>query len=187
MGDLVERLAIGIGIQETMTAETSPLTQPAEATEFQTGQITPVVAAHLIHDIYTASVAPLLPLIIEKLSLTLTQAGLLTSFLQFPGVLNPIFGYIADKVSIRFFLILAPAVTGTAISLVGLASNYFAVAFLFFVAGVSTAAFHAPAPALIGRSARQTGAAPESAGSTPSFLVFFERLYFFLKKTTSKR
>ncbi len=62
---------------ETMTAETTPLIKPSETTQFQSGQIIPVITAHLIHDIYTASVAPLLPLIIEKLSLTLTEAGLL--------------------------------------------------------------------------------------------------------------
>jgi FSR family fosmidomycin resistance protein-like MFS transporter len=141
-----------------MTAETTPLNASPETTRFQTGQVVPVITTHLIHDMYTSSVSPLLPLIIEKLSLTLTQAGLLTSCLQIPGILNPLFGYIADKVSVRYFLILAPAITGTAISLIGLAPNAYALAILLLVAGTSTAAFHAPAPALIGRvSGRQVG------------------------------
>jgi FSR family fosmidomycin resistance protein-like MFS transporter len=140
-------------IREIMTTQAASIESSPENTEFQTSQVTPVVAAHLTHDIYTASVAPLLPLLIEKLSLTLTQAGLLSSFLLIPGILNPFFGYIADRVSIRYFVILAPAVTGTVISMIGFAPNYFALAILLFAAGTSTAAFHAPAPAMISRVA----------------------------------
>jgi len=135
--------------------EVDPITDP-EA--FQTSQVIPVVAAHLTHDIYTSSVAPLLPVLIEKLSLSLTQAGLLTTFMQLPGIFNPFIGYIADKVSFRYFVILAPAVTGTIISAIGFAPNYAALAILLFCAGISTAAFHAPAPAFIGKvSGRRLG------------------------------
>jgi FSR family fosmidomycin resistance protein-like MFS transporter len=141
-----------------MATETLPLVEPSESTEFQTGQVIPVITAHLTHDIYAASVPSLLPVLIEKLSLSLTQAGLLTSFLQIPGILNPYLGYLADKARFRYFVILAPAVTGTLISLIGFAPNYFALAILLFCAGVSTAAFHAPAPAMVGRvSGRRLG------------------------------
>ncbi len=125
---------------------------------FQTAQVVPVITAHLTHDIYTSSVAPLLPVLIEKLSLSLTQAGLLTTFMQLPGIFNPFIGYIADKVSFRYFVILAPAVTGTIISSIGFAQNYATLAILLFCAGISTAAFHAPAPAFVGKvSGRRLG------------------------------
>lgn len=141
-----------------MTSQTAPIASTPESANFQTAQVVPVITAHLTHDIYTSSVAPLLPLLIEKLSLTLTQAGLLSSILQIPGILNPFIGYLADKVSVRYFVILAPAITGTAISLIGLAPNFFALAILLFVAGVSNASFHAPAPAMISRvSGRKLG------------------------------
>jgi FSR family fosmidomycin resistance protein-like MFS transporter len=141
-----------------MAATTESTIQPAESAEFQTAQIAPVVGAHLVHDIYTSAIAPLLPVLIEKLSLNLTQAGLLTTFIQFPGVLNPFIGYLADKVSLRYFVILAPAVTATLIGMIGFAPNYFALAILLFAAGVSTACFHATAPAMIGRvSGRKIG------------------------------
>lgn len=119
--------------------------------EFQTERVVTLFGAHFIHDTYTAFVAPLLPLIIEKLSLSLTMVGSLTAFLQLPAILNPFIGYLADKVSLRYFVIFAPAVTATLISSIGAAQNYWTLAILLFVTGISVAAFHAPSPAMVGR------------------------------------
>jgi FSR family fosmidomycin resistance protein-like MFS transporter len=120
-------------------------------TEFQSEQVLPIAGAHFVHDIST--VAPLLPVLIEKLSLSLTQAGTLTAILQLPAMLNPFIGYMADKVSLRYFVILAPAVTATLISAISFANSYWAVAILLFMTGISVAAFHAPSPAMIARVA----------------------------------
>ncbi len=98
-----------------MTTETIQYAT-TEQKDFQTGQVLTIVNGHFIHDIYTAFVAPLLPVLMERLSLSLTLAGSLTAIQQFPAVLNPFIGYLADKVSLRYFVILAPAVTATLIS-----------------------------------------------------------------------
>ncbi|MCJ7703763.1 MAG: MFS transporter, partial [Anaerolineales bacterium] len=119
--------------------------------EFQTERVITIFGAHFIHDTYTAFVAPLLPLIIEKLSLSLTMAGSLTAFLQLPAILNPFIGYLADKVSLRYFVIFAPAVTATLISSLGMAPNFVSLAVVLFITGISVAAFHAPAPAMVSR------------------------------------
>jgi FSR family fosmidomycin resistance protein-like MFS transporter len=123
--------------------------------EFETAQVVTIAGAHFIHDVYTAFIAPLLPLIIEKLSISLTLAGSLTTFLQLPGLLNPFIGYMADKVSLRYFVILAPAVTATLISVMGFAPSYLTLAALLLVTGVSVAAFHAPAPAMVAEVSKQ--------------------------------
>jgi len=119
--------------------------------QFQASQVLPIAGAHLIHDIYTAYVSPLLPVLIQKFSFSLTQAGTLTAFLQIPSLINPFIGYLADKISLRYFVILTPAITGTLISCMGFAPNYFYLALILLLAGVSSAAFHSPAPAMIGR------------------------------------
>ena len=119
--------------------------------EFQTGQVLTIVGGHFVHDTYPAFLAPLLPLLIDKLSLTLAQAGALQLFIQLPAMLNPFIGYLADRLSLRYFVILAPAITATSMSLIGMAPNYLTLAIFLFVAGMSTAAFHAPAPAMVGR------------------------------------
>ena len=139
-----------------MTTETAE--NETTADDFNTDQVLTIAAGHTIHDVYTAFVAPLLPLIIEKLSLTLTMAGSLTALMQLPGLLNPFIGYMADKVSLRYFVILAPAITATLVSAIGFAPNYITLAVIMLLTGVSVAAFHAPAPAMVGRiSGKQVG------------------------------
>ncbi len=142
-----------------MTTQTLPRTSSQQVEEeFQTGQVLTIVGGHFTHDTYTAFVAPLLPLIMEKLSLSLTLAGSLAVFIQIPALLNPFIGYLADKVSLRYFVILAPAVTATLISMLGIAPNYTTLVLLLLTTGVSVACFHAPAPAMVGRiSGKQVG------------------------------
>ena len=125
--------------------------KPSQEMEFQTREVLTIASGHFVHDSFSAFVPPLLPLIREKLATDYAATGGLTIFMQIPSLLNPFIGYAADKVSLRYFIILAPAVTATLSSLLGLADSYVLLALLLFVAGVSTAAFHAPAPAMIGR------------------------------------
>ena len=58
----------------TSKIETASITEQSSAGEFQTGEILTIVGGHFVHDTFSAFVAPLLPLIIEKLSLSLTMA-----------------------------------------------------------------------------------------------------------------
>ena len=140
-----------------MTTETLPVIQPISR-EFQTAKVVPIAAGHFFHDIYSAIFPTLLPVLIQKLSLSLTQAGSLTTIYQLPALLNPLIGYMADKANLRYFVILAPGVTATVLSLIGVAPSFAVLALLLFVAGVSSAAFHSPAPAMIGRvSGRKIG------------------------------
>lgn len=144
----------------TENVPTSPQTAPnsAQKDTFQTEQVLTVAGGHFIHDTYSAFIAPLLPLIQERFSTNYTLTGSLVIYAQLPSLLNPLIGYVADKVSVRYFVILAPAVTATLMSLMGLAPTYLSLIFLLLAAGVSIAAFHAPAPAMIGRlSGTRTG------------------------------
>lgn len=135
-----------------------PAVPTAEQDTFQTGKILTIVSGHFTHDTYTAFLAPLLPLLIEKLGMTLTQAGALQVFMQLPGLGNVAIGYVADKLNLRYFVIFAPAVTATLMSAMGLMSSYLSLAILLFAAGVSVSAFHVPAPAMIGQvSGRRVG------------------------------
>lgn len=120
---------------------------------FQTEQVLTVASAHFTHDTFSAFVAPLLPVIQAKLSINYTQSGTLVALMQLPSLLNPFIGYMADRISLRYFVILAPAVTATLMSVMGLAPNYLVLALLLLATGVSVAAFHAPAPAMIARLA----------------------------------
>ena len=126
--------------------------------EFQKGSVLLLSLCHFIHDIYSSFLAPLLPFIIEKFSLSLTQAGLLSTVMQVPALLNPLIGKLADRVSVRYFIILAPAMTAIPMSLLAVAPNYVVLLALLFVAGISVSLFHVPAPVMVYRvSGGKTG------------------------------
>ena len=134
-----------------MTAEAAAPTQLAEAEQFQTDRVLTISAGHAVHDTYTGFLPPLLPALIENLSLTKTEAGLLTVFVQAPSLLQPVIGHLADRVSLRYLVILTPAVTATAMSLLGIAPRYAMLALLLMVTGLSSAVLHAVAPVIAGR------------------------------------
>jgi FSR family fosmidomycin resistance protein-like MFS transporter len=116
---------------------------------FKKGQVFTISLAHLSHDIYSAILAPLLPLLIEKLGLSLFMASMLDIVRRIPFLLNPFLGLLAERAGARYFVIFTPAVTGIAMSLVGLASSAWVVFVLLFVAGISATLFHIPSPVMI--------------------------------------
>jgi MFS transporter, FSR family, fosmidomycin resistance protein len=119
-----------------------------EEGEFKTGGVTTVAVAHAVHDTYSAFLPALLPLLIEKFALSNTLAGLFTVFYQMPSLLQPLIGRLADRANLRFMVILAPTITGAAMSTVGLAPTYGFAAFLLILAGTSSATLHATGPVL---------------------------------------
>jgi len=132
--------------------------QPTEAERFQADRVLTISAGHAVHDTYTAFLAPLLPVFIANLSLSTTEAGLLTVFAQGPSLLQPFIGHLADRVSLRYCVILAPAVTATMMSLLGVAPGYGVLALLLMVTGISSASLHAVGPVMAGNlSGRNLG------------------------------
>ena len=68
----------------------SPTQQEKKSESFQAGNVLVLSFAHFVHDVYSGFLAPLLPSLIEKLSMNLTQAGLLGTMMQLPVLLNPL-------------------------------------------------------------------------------------------------
>ena len=133
-----------------MTSAVAPVESKAQHGEgFQYGRIVLICSGHFVHDIYSAFIAPLLPLLIEKLGLSLVMAGSLPVFMQAPSLLGPVIGYLADRFTVRYLVIFAPAITATLATLIGFMPTYGAAALLLFCVGVNIMAFHAPAPAMI--------------------------------------
>jgi FSR family fosmidomycin resistance protein-like MFS transporter len=121
-----------------------------EHEKFQTGGVTIVSTAHAVHDTYTAFLPALLPVLISKFSLTNTAAGLLSVFLQIPSLLQPFIGHLADRKNLKLLIILTPALTGSAMSLLSIAPTYGFLLFLLVIAGLSSASLHAVGPVLSG-------------------------------------
>lgn len=127
--------------------------QNVDPEKFQTSAVALISAGHGVHDTYTAFLPALLPVLMEKFSLTNTTAGLLSVFLQIPSLSQPFIGHLADRRNLRFFIILAPAITGAAMSMLSIAPHYAFLAFLLIIAGFSSSALHAVAPVLTGTMA----------------------------------
>lgn len=143
-----------------MTAVAEPLRDdaPDSSETFQTRNILTIVGGHFVHDMYPAFVPALLPLILEKLAIPLGLAGTLQLAMSIPSLFSVLVGWLGDRFSVRYLVIITPAITATLVTLTGLMPGYAALVILLFAAGVSGAAFHAPAPAMIARiSGRQLG------------------------------
>lgn len=122
-----------------------------EKNRFRTDQVLTISAGHAVHDTYTAFVPPLLPLFIQNLMLTRTEAGLLTVFMQAPSLVQPIIGHWADQVALHHVILFAPALSAILMSLIGTAPNYIVLSFLLTGVGFSSAAFHAVGPVITGK------------------------------------
>ncbi len=133
-----------------MTSTTALSAKAAQtSSRFDYARILLICFGHFTHDVYSAFIAPLLPLLIDKLGLTLLMAGSLPVFMQAPSLLGPLIGYFADRFSVRYLVIFAPAITATLATLIGFMPSYATAALLLFCVGVNIMAFHAPAPAMI--------------------------------------
>ncbi len=120
-----------------------------KANGFQTANVLSLSVAHFFHDVYTAFLAPILPLLIDKLGINLFQSGVLSVFQRIPTLFNPLIGILAERAKARYFIIITPAITAISMSLIGVAPHFTILAILMFVSGFSSAFFHVPGPVMI--------------------------------------
>lgn len=100
-------------------------------------------AGHFINDAYSNFLGPLLPLLMDKLQLTITQAGWLVAILVISSSLTqPVYGYISDRYSRRAFAVFSPLITAVFMSCLGLATSFGMLALLLTLGGVGIASFH---------------------------------------------
>ena len=117
--------------------------------KFQKSKVLLISFAHFTHDIFSALLAPILPLLIDKMGITLTQASLFDIARKLPALFNPVLGIVAERTNAKYFVILAPAVTAISMGLLGVVNSYFLALLLLFIAGISATFFHIPSPAMI--------------------------------------
>jgi FSR family fosmidomycin resistance protein-like MFS transporter len=114
-----------------------------------------------------------------RFGLSLTAAGVLDIARRAPSLATPFVGLLADKKPIKYFIILTPAITAVSMSLTGLASSYWILFLLLFIAGISSVCFHVPSPVLIksfsgnkiGKGMSMYMAAGAIAGTVGTFII----------------
>jgi MFS transporter, FSR family, fosmidomycin resistance protein len=128
----------------------SPANQPLveDDDHFDSQGVAIIGAGHAAHDTYSAFLSPLLPVFMDTMSFSRSMAGTLSLFVRWPSLLQPVIGNLSDRYHLKELFILAPAVTATAMSLLGIAPSYAVMAMLLLVAGLGSASMHAVGPAI---------------------------------------
>lgn len=132
-------------------------------------RVWPLSLGHGLNDGYGAFLSALLPLLIPRFGMSLAAAGLLSSVRASVASFGQIpLGALADRTGGWWLVVAGPALTCTAMSLLGVLPTYGAVAAALVVAGLGTAAFHPAGASLVsgGDGRRGLSMAVFSAGGT---------------------
>ena len=105
--------------------------------------------SHFISDAYGGFALPIMPLIAEKLSLSLGFVGILISLSSITAsFLQPLFGFISDKVTRRYFVFWGIVLSAVFISLIGHINNFWLLSLSFMLGNMGVGLFHPQASAL---------------------------------------
>lgn len=115
--------------------------------------------AHFIGDFFQSFIMPLLPVLADKYSLTLTQVGLITGLSTLMAFLiQPVFGYLADRYRTRIILLAGPLVSAVCIPLVGISPSYGFILLFVALGSIGSSMYHPSAAGMVSAYAgRHTG------------------------------
>jgi FSR family fosmidomycin resistance protein-like MFS transporter len=98
---------------------------------------------HMVVDINQGSLAAILPFLKSALNLSYAATGAIVLMANVTSsVIQPAFGYLADRTARRWLLPLSVALSSVGLGLTGLAPSYAAVIALVMVTGFGVAAYH---------------------------------------------
>jgi FSR family fosmidomycin resistance protein-like MFS transporter len=112
-----------------------------------------ILALCLVHftgDFYNSFINPLMPMFVEKYSLTLVQVGLLAGLGRFLAfIVQPPAGYIADHYRTRLFILGGPILTVVFIPLVGVAPSFLFLLLFISLGSIGSAMYHPTAAGMV--------------------------------------
>ncbi|MBU4563922.1 MAG: MFS transporter [Desulfarculus sp.] len=102
-----------------------------------------LILAHLVTDTTTGALPAFLPILKQVHALTYAQAGALIMVMNLTSsVIQPLFGDLTDRLSLRWLVPVGVAVSGLSFGLVGLCPNYVALIVVVVFSGLGVASFH---------------------------------------------
>jgi FSR family fosmidomycin resistance protein-like MFS transporter len=121
------------------------VTDPGGNTPVDSHPLGVVSSAHFMVDAFSNMYAPLLPLLMPRLGMSLQAAGTLMMVFQAAASLSQLaFGRLADRGHARALLVAGPLVSATVLSLMGLVHHQTMLALVLVCGGLGVAAFHPP-------------------------------------------
>ena len=109
---------------------------------------------HFCVDWAQGAIPALLPYFVQNYGLSYQEAAsLIFANVLLSSVLQPVFGYYSDKISLPWLIPLGPLFCGLSITLIGFSSSYWTIFLAAMVCGLGSALFHPEAALLVGRIA----------------------------------
>jgi FSR family fosmidomycin resistance protein-like MFS transporter len=102
-----------------------------------------LIAGHFVTDINTGALPAFLPFIKESLDLSYTMAAtIILVFNLTSSVIQPAFGYLSDRWSLRWLLPVGPFLASLGLALLGLAPSYAWILAFASLSGIGQASYH---------------------------------------------
>ena len=105
-------------------------------------QLLLVSLAHFCVDSYATMLAPVLPLVIDRLGLSLASAGILGTIVSACNLSQPLLGMWADRMRRRWLVIGGLGLAAIFTPLMGIAPSYYTLVAALTIGGFGVAAFH---------------------------------------------
>lgn len=105
---------------------------------------------HFLGDFYMSFISPLLPVLAETYSLSLTQVGMITgTSMLMAFIVQPSVGYLADRYRTRVFVLGGPLLTAVFIPLFGWAGGFITILAFTVLGSIGQSMFHPPAAGMV--------------------------------------
>ncbi len=137
-----------------MSSSSQAVSQPvaesgARAARFGAFTFVLLCMGHFSIDVSSSALSGLQPVLRERFGISLTQAGMLGGVFVFSSsLLQPLYGWLADRFRTRMFTVLSPLLASGAVAMLCYAPGFYTVMLMVFLAGVGIAAFHPQGTAL---------------------------------------
>jgi MFS transporter, FSR family, fosmidomycin resistance protein len=119
--------------------------------EFDKFQISLTSGSHFIIDIYQSFYVGLIPILTYKFGLSLFMVSLLSATSVISNSLfAPVFGYMADRHGLKYFIAVGPLVTSIFLSMLGVIPNYWVIILFLFLGNLGLAIYHPASAAMAG-------------------------------------
>ena len=128
---------------------------------------------HLATDINQGALPALLPFLIVEYHLSYSAAaGIVFAANIFSSLIQPVFGYFADRLSKAWLISAGMLLSGAGTALIGVAPNYWFIFSVVALGGIGIAAFHPEAARMVNRVAGRNKSSAMSIFSTGGQLGF---------------
>jgi MFS transporter, FSR family, fosmidomycin resistance protein len=109
-----------------------------------------LTGAHFATDFYQGAIPALLPFLVLALGLSLARTSLLVlAYTVTAAVMQPVFGWLADRVTLSWLTPSGVLISGLTFSLLGFTESLSALVLLAACCGLGSAAFHPPAAKVV--------------------------------------